>query len=344
MTVRGKWAVLAIAAAVSLLAAACSNVGSGGGGSSPSAGGSGSGAAVPDNSGTTIKIAINPWTGSAVNATIAQILLQKYLGYTVDTTKIDEFAQFPALARGELDATLEIWPSGHADDYNKYIKGNAGVVDGGKLGVIGQIGWWLPTYMVQQHPELKTWKGLNQDASLFATAETGSQGQLLDGDPSYTTYDEEIIKNLGLNYKVVYAGSEAAQETALKQAYAKQAPILMYYWTPVWGQAKWNLTMVQLPSVTQHCMDVAANNKGVGYNCGYPQDVLYKAFNADLQTRAPAAFAFLSAMNYTNADQNSVALDVDGNGMSMQAACQKWIDANQSVWQPWVDAGLAAQG
>jgi glycine betaine/proline transport system substrate-binding protein len=341
MTIRHRWVIAALAT-MTLLAAACSNAGSGSGsGGSTGASGS-SGSSVPDNSGTTIKIAVNAWTGSAANATVAKLLLEKYLGYTVDLTKIDEFAQFPALARGELDATLEIWPSGHADDYNKYIKGNAGVVDGGKLGVIGQIGWWLPTYMVQEHPELKTWKGLNQDASLFATAETGSQGQLLDGDPSYTTYDEQIIKSLGLNYKVVYAGSEAAEETALKQAYAKKAPILMYYWTPVWAQAKYDLTMVQLPTVTQHCSDVAANNKGIGYSCGYPQDVLYKAFNVDLQTKAPAAFAFLSAMNYTNDDQDSIALDVDGNGMTMQAAAQKWIDANQSVWQPWVDAGTAA--
>ncbi|MEA2522490.1 MAG: hypothetical protein QOI81_2136, partial [Actinomycetota bacterium] len=31
------------------------------------------------------------------------------------------------------------------------------------------------------------------------------------------------------------------------------------------------------------------------------------------------------------------------NGMKDDAAAQKWIDANPSVWQPWVDAGLAAQ-
>ena len=54
---------------------------------------------------------------------------------------------------------------------------------------------------------------------------------------------------------------------------------------------------------------------------------LYKAFNADLQTDAPAAFAFLSAMSYTNDDQNSIALDIN-NGMTPEEAAQKWIDAN----------------
>ncbi len=295
MKSRHRWAFVALVGALTVLAAACSNVGS----STTTTGGStSSGGADPANANVTVNIAVNPWIGSQVNTTLAQVLLEQ-LGYKVQLTKIDEFAQFPALARGQLDATLEVWPSGHAADYKKYITSGAGVVDGGPLGVIGQIGWYLPKYLVDAHPELATWQGLNQDASMFATTESGNQGQLLDGDPSYTTYDGEIIKALGLNYKVVYAGSETAEITALKQASAKQAPILMYFWTPHWAVAKYNLVPVKLPDVTPAC-DTAAANGGAGYACAYPQDTLYKAFNADLQTNAPQAFALLSAMNFTN--------------------------------------------
>ena len=333
-----RWVMLATMATFTLLAAACSNVSS----NTSSSSASGSAGAVPDNSGTTINIAISPWTGSAANVAVAQVLLQSKLGYTVKTTKIDEYAQFPALANGQLDATLEVWPSGHAKDFKKYIQGNAGVVDGGKTGVIGQIGWWIPTYMLSAHPELASWEGLKQDATLFKTAESGSAGQILDGDPSFVTFDQPIANNLGLNLKVVYAGSEAAELAALNAAYQKQNPILMYFWTPHWAQQKYKLTMIKLPAVTSACTAAAASDSAK-YACAYPQDDLYKAFNADLQTKAPAAFAFLSAMSYTNDDQNSIALDIN-NGMTPEAAAQKWIDANPTVWQPWVDAGLAAQG
>ena len=95
--------------AVLLLAAsACSDVSSS---SSSAASGSGE---VPDNSGTTINFSVSPWQGSAANVAIAQKLLEDKLGYTVETTDIDEYAQFPALSNGDLDATLEVWPSGHA--------------------------------------------------------------------------------------------------------------------------------------------------------------------------------------------------------------------------------------
>jgi glycine betaine/proline transport system substrate-binding protein len=328
----GKF-LLATLAGLALLGAACSNVSS----STPAGGGSGT---VPDNSGTTINLAINRWEGSAANVAIAKVLLEKQLGYAVTTKTIDEYAQFPALANGTLDATLEVWPSVHPKEYSKYIAANNGVVSGGSLGVIGQIGWYVPTYMLTDHPELASWDGLKQDASLFQTHESGSAGQILDGDPSYGTYDQAIAKNLGLNLTVVYGGSEQAELTALNTAYQKKGPILMYFWTPHWAQSKYDLTQVKLPDVTPACTDAAANDP-TRYACAYPSDDLYKAFNSDLQTKAPAAFAFLSAMSYTNDDQNSVALDIH-DGLDPDAAAQKWIDANPTVWQPWVDAGLAA--
>ena len=327
---------LATLALMTLVATACSNVSSS---TSPGAGSSG---AVPDNSGTTINLAINAWVGSAANVAVAKALLEQKLGYTVKTTNIDEYAQFPALANDTLDATLEVWPSGHGADYKKYIAGGNGVIDAGLNGVLGQIGWWIPTYMLTDHPELATWEGLKQDASLFQTTESGSAGQILDGDPSFVTYDQPIADNLGLNLKVVYGGSEVAELTALNTAYQKQAPILMYFWTPHWAQKKYALTMIQLPAVSDQCKQIAATGENTNqYNCAYAPDPLYKAFNDKLQTKAPAAFAFLKAFSYTAADQNSIGLDIS-NGMTAQAAAQKWIDANPTVWQPWVDAGLAA--
>ena len=92
------------------------------------------------------------------NVNVAKVLLEDKLGYTVDVTEIDEFEQFPASA-GDIDATLEVWPSGHAKDYKQYIEASNGVVDGGQLGVAGQIGWWIPTYMLTDHPEFATWEG-----------------------------------------------------------------------------------------------------------------------------------------------------------------------------------------
>ena len=200
-----RWGFLAMLAVVVTLAAACSDVSDdNSGGSTGDSGATGGAAEVPDNSGTTINLAISPWTGSDANVALAQVLLQDKLGYTVKTTKIDEYAQFPALANGQLSATLEVWPSGHAKDYKKFIEGNNGVVDGGELGVPARSDGGSRRTCSPITRSSRTWEGLKTNAEMFKTAESGDAGQILDGDPSFVTFDQPIADNLGLNLKVVY--------------------------------------------------------------------------------------------------------------------------------------------
>lgn len=281
----------------------------------------------------TIKLAANPWDGSRVNVAVAKILLEKELGYTAEIVDIDENAQFPALATGDLHATLEIWPSGHAKDYDDYIT-TGKVEDIGKLGVVGKIGWFIPTYLLTDHPELATWEGFeNPDtAAMFKTAETGDAGQFIGGDPSFVQYDEALIKNLGLNLKVVFAGSEQAELAALDAAYSRQAPFLFYFWTPHAAFAKYDLTNVKLPEYSAECEAKGAEAR----DCDYPDDVLYKAAWADLKDAEPEAYTLLKNMSYTNKDQITMLALIADEGKSVEEAAQAWVDANKSVWEKWL--------
>ena len=96
MTHRSRWWSLTILSVLlAVLAAACSDVSesSNAGGTTGSDGGTTS----ADCGSDTVNIAVNPWTGSAVNANVAKVILEQELGCTVELVDIDEFAQFPAL-------------------------------------------------------------------------------------------------------------------------------------------------------------------------------------------------------------------------------------------------------
>ena len=135
---------------------------------------------------------------------------------------IDENATWQGMDAGDIDAVLEVWPSGHAADYALYIDEKKSVVDLGLLGPEAKIGWYVNSKVVEDHPELATWEGFKDPelAALFATAESGDLGQFTMGDPSYVSYDEQIIANLELPLKFVVAGSEAALLTAIEQSEA----------------------------------------------------------------------------------------------------------------------------
>ena len=288
--------------------------------------------------GEAITLAVNPWTGSAVNANVAKVVLESKLNTKVTLKDIDENATWPGMDAGDIDAVLEVWPSGHAADVTTYIKEKKSVVQVGLLGPDAKIGWYIPTAMLKDHPELATWEGFkNKDtAKLFATAESGDNGQFLMGDPSYVSYDEQIIKNLNLPLKFVVAGSEAALITAIKTAIKDNSPLLMQFWQPHWLQSQVALTQVKLPEVTDACLASAAAADGK-YACDYPVDHLFKAASAKLETKNAAAFKFLSKIQLTTDQQNQIAAMIDGDaGMKPADAAKKWVDANPDIVNGWL--------
>ena len=101
---------------------------------------------------------------------------------------------------------------------------------------------------------------------MFKTTESGGKGQLLDGDPSFVTNDEALVKNLNLNYKVVYAGSEAALIQAFRQAEANKTPLIGYFYEPQWFMSEVPLVKVNLPPYTEGC-DADAEKIA----CDYPK-------------------------------------------------------------------------
>ena len=226
---------------------------------------------------------------------------------TVEVTDLDENAQWSAINTGELHASLEVWPSGHAQNRTDFIDNPDGnVADAGLLGPIGKIGWWMPAYMVEQHPALATADGFTDPelAGLFATAETGDLGQILHGDPSWVTFEQDIIDDLGLHLEIVYAGSEEALLAAFDGAFARDEPVLSYFWTPHSAFNTFDLVELELPPEY------------------YPADNLFKIVWAGLEEGAPSAWTLLHNFNYTTADQVSILAAIEGEGKSRRRGCR----------------------
>ncbi|MEU2896188.1 ABC transporter substrate-binding protein [Streptomyces sp. NPDC007056] len=277
-----------------------------------------------------VTIAVPSWVGAEANAAVAQYILENELDTKAELTQLDESVAFDALNSGKVDAILEDW-GGAPKKVDLYVEDKKTVVAGGDLGVVGHIGWFVPKYLADEHPDITDWKNLNKYKNLFKTAESGDKGQLLEGSPSYTTNDDAIIKNLDLEYKTVYAGSEAAQITQMKENYKAKKPFITYWWTPQWLNAQLDLVEVKLPEYKEGC---DAEPEKVA--CAYAQTPLQKYFNADFTKEGGDAAQFLKNFNWTAEQQNVVASMIADEKMSSEAAAEKWVKANKDVWQKWL--------
>lgn len=293
----------------------------------------GGGGAASEGDNPTINLVVNAWTASALNVEIAKQLIESELGNPVEVVSIDEnAAMFTGLSDGTVDAVLELWPSGITAEEQAFLD-DGSVINIGELGTIGKIGWFVPSYVIDEHPELATWEGFADpdNAALFATAETGDLGRFLGTDPSYSQYDEAIIANLDLPFQVLFSGSEPATVAELDARVAAQEPIVMYWWTPTAAVAKYDLVNVLLPEYSADCYaDPAA------IDCDYPEDVLIKVASGQLAEKDPEVFAFLEAFTITTEDQLSMLPPVEIDGEDAADVAAQWIADNEAVWSAWL--------
>jgi glycine betaine/proline transport system substrate-binding protein len=283
----------------------------------------------------TVNIAVNPWVGYEADAAVVGYVLQHELGCTVVKKNIDEQTSWQGFPTGEVDAILENW--GHDDLVAKYITTDKTAQDAGQTGNEGIIGWYIPKFFADANPDILTTKTnpqiLNKYADQFKTSESGGKGQILDGDPSFVTQDQAMINGFGLNYKVVYSGSEAASNKAIQSAIDQKKPILAYYYTPNWFSAKVDLVHLEFPPYTPGC---DANKTKIA--CDYPPYHLNKIVSTKFATSGSPAYTVIKNFTWTNEDQNAVAADITGS-MSDDDAAKKWLDANPDKWKAWLPQG-----
>ena len=283
------------------------------------------------------KVTLNEqaWAGSTANTYIAKAVLEDELGCQVEITKIAEIPVFQAMADGEVDAVLEDWQ--HTDEYKKYIDQAGTVVQGGPLGVEGHIGWFIPKYLMDEHPEFADWEGLKGEEGLFKTAESGDQGMFLGGDPSYVQKDKELIKALGLDLKHVTAGAEPAQVARWSQLYKQKKPVIFYWYTPQFYNQEYDLAEVKLPERTPDCKDDAkAGGDAEQYKCAYDVTVINKLFSKKFEDSGSPAYDVLKKMELTNEDQEAVAKAIAGDKVDPEKAGKDWVEQNQDKVQAWL--------
>jgi glycine betaine/proline transport system substrate-binding protein len=292
-----------------------------------SAGGSG-GSAGSGKCGT-FNLAINPWVGYEANAAVLAYVAEHDLGCKVEQKDLKEEIAWQGFGTGEVDAVVENW--GHDDLKKKYITQQKTAVEAGPTGNKGLIGWYVPPWLAKAHPDILDWKNLNKYASEFKTSESGGKGQLLDGDPSYVTNDEALVKNLKLDFKVVYAGSETALIQAYRNAEKNKEWVIGYFYEPQWFLSEVPLKKVGLPEYKEGC-DADAEKVA----CDYPVYKLDKIVSAKFAKSGSPAYDLVKKFTWTNDDQNTVAKYIAVDKMAPEAAAKKWVEANRGKVDAWI--------
>lgn len=293
----------------------------------------------------TVRIAENDWTGQLIDVNLAHIVMTEHLGIDAELVFADYSAQWVGLANGDLDIGMEIWPSFSYEAHQEWIDEKKKVVKVGDLGVVGESGWYVPTYVIKgdaergiepMAPDLKTWKDIEKYAHLFKRPETGDKIFCIDAVESWEIRNEQRIEGLGLNMVNVYAGTEGALMAEITGAYARGEPLFICdLWKPHWVQAEYDFTEIELPPYSDECYGIGGLEPG-DYACDFPSEMLYNVARAGFEEECPAAYKLIEKMWLTAEHQQEMMVMVDLEGMEPEAAVRAWMADNEDVWRQWL--------
>lgn len=283
-----------------------------------------------------IKLTTHDWTGQIVTTTIMGEVLKK-AGYNVEYVQADYIAQFAGLKTGDLHVAMEIWETTGREAMDEAFS-TGKVVNMGPTGMQAIEEWWYPSYMEQLCPGLPDWKALNDCATEFSTPETAPLGRYLGGPVTWGGFDDERVEALSMDFEVVHAGTDAALFAELESAYQRQAPIVLWIYSPHWATAKYDGKFVEFPPYSAECYNdpSVGVNPDAAYDCGKPTGPIWKVAWSGVADKWPGAASAINAFDINNDTMGDLVGRVDLNGESIESVVSEWMSANEATWSTWI--------
>ena len=286
-----------------------------------------------------IVIPIHNWSSQIVMShAVGQIF--ESMGNSVEFVTTDSQAVYESVRLGDVALELEVWEGAFGKSFREALE-KGGLHDAGDHDAVTREDWWYPMWTKEACPGLPDWKALNDCAALFKTAESGEKGRYLDGPVDWSKHGKERVEALGMDFVVVNAGSAAALWAEIGAAEKDKRPVVVFNWTPNFAEAVWPGEFVEFPTWEDGCDKDPSKgpNPDALYDCGNPaKGYLKKAAWDGMKDKWPKAYCVLTKISFTNPQIAEMAKIVDVDEEEAEDAAGIWLEANEGVWKPWVDA------
>ena len=278
------------------------------------------------------------WASSAIVTSIAAFLMEQ--GYGCDVTKVPS-STTPALASlsetGKPEIVTELWING-TPAYQELSEAGTITTLTDVLSDGGIEGWWIPKYVVDEHPELATLEGLLANPDLVG----GRFHQCPEGwgckNVNYAL--SQAVDLEGHGFEVFQHGSGETMATAIASAFENQEPILTYYWAPTSVLGKYEMVSVDLGDYDEEIHLCNADPDCTDYRVSsYPVGPVKTVVTTDFAERLPEIAELMTNVSFTNAQMGEVLAWQEENNASADEGAVYFLTTYQDVWQDWVSDG-----
>lgn len=294
-----------------------------------------------------IDVAEMGWPSAAALARIHATILEKGYGCTVELVPGDTVPTLAAMvSKGEPALAPELWPNASKEAWEKGLA-DGKVVDLGPAIAEGLVqGWYIPTYVAEAHPDLKSVEDLPKFASLFADPDDPSKGRFVSCPPGWACeiMDANFFKAYGLGetFNLFSPGSAGALDATISQAFLRKEPIVFYYWGPTAMMGRFDMTRLEMAPFDEAkfaCIGDPACPNPEKTDFIVPDAV--KAAASWLPQEAPAVAEYLGKVSLTNTEVGRMLVWGEENKADAQAVAENFLRTEEAIWSRWVPAEVA---
>ena len=289
------------------------------------------------DSSSPIVIPTHNWSSQVVMAYVIGGIFES-MGNNVEYVSADTQAVYESIRQGDVTISHEVWQSTFGKSfYAAMAKG--GIIDAGNHDTVSLEEVGVPQWVIDKNlcPGLPNWEALKNCKDVFATADSGGKGRILDGPQSWhgVEYTDRVEALLGDDWVVKFAGSADALWAELAAAKKEGRGTIVFNWTPNFTD-KEGYAFIEWPAYYLGCR----KQDGGDSKCGSPIGWLKKAANWKFPKTHPAAYTAFSRISFTAGQIGAMAALVDIDKMTHADAAEAWLAANEAVWKPMIGVGM----
>ena len=296
-----------------------------------------------------VQIAEMNWASAQLMANVDKIILEEGYGCNVELVPGDTMPTFTSLnEKGEPDVAPELWINAVRDPLRMALdEGRLHSANDGPISGLGE-GWWVPPYVVENHPGLKTVLDVLERPDLFPDAEDSSKGAFV-GCPAgwgcqlANANLFRAFKMADKGWKLVDPGSAAGLDGSMSKAVNRGENWFGYYWSPTAligrhkmvkldfgvpfaGSENWDGCIVK---PEQECADPQPS--------AWTMSEVHTVVTDDFAKNAGSeVMEYLRKRVYPGDVMNAMLVYMDDNQADGADTAAEFLRAHPDVWKAWV--------
>ncbi|MBV8914058.1 MAG: ABC transporter substrate-binding protein [Acetobacteraceae bacterium] len=298
-----------------------------------------------------VTIASMNWQSAEVLANVDKFILNKGYGCNADITTGDTVPTITSMVeKGQPDVAPEGWVDllpevvSRGLSEGRIVEGSQALPDGGIQG------WWIPQYVADAHPDIKTIPDMLKHPELFPAPENPGKGAVTNGPQGWggTIVTSQLFKAYGAandNFVLIDTGSAAGLDGSLAKAYERKQGWVGYYWAPTSLLGKYKMVKLDFGvpydaaewkrcNTKADCPDPKPNT--------WPVDHVFTLMSKKFADRAgPEVVAYFKARAWSNDTVEKLMAWMTDNQATGEDGAKYFLKNNEALWTKWVSADAA---